>query len=74
MGQNLAIICNRCKLITFFRCRFYNINKKNVQFYLLQHKGHEIRMCGDDSGWGLVFDSLEAEGFTCESFIEKGGT
>ena len=66
MGQNLVIICHKCKIITFFNCRFSNLNKKEVQEYFFNHKGHKIMVCGDDGGWDLRIANLVDERYKRE--------
>ncbi len=66
MGQDLIIICHKCKLITGFSCRFANINKKEVQEYFFRHKGHDIKVCGDDGGWDLVISNFYNKGYESE--------
>lgn len=66
MGQNLMMVCDRCELITFMGCRFYNISKSQLQDYFYDHKGHKIRACGDDSTWGFLIDDLVERGYEKE--------
>ena len=63
MGQDLVIICHKCKTITFFSCRFVNINKKEVQNYFEEHKGHDIKVCGDEGGWDMVISNFQDKGY-----------
>jgi len=70
MGQDLIIICHKCKLITWFSCRFVNINKKDIQEYFFRHKGHDIKVCGDDGGWDLVIGDFKDKGYKSEHTFE----
>lgn len=71
MGQDLVIICHKCKTVTWFLCRFYNIKKSEVQEYFYQHKGHEIRVIGDDGGWDMVIGDYLDKGFKSIHFKEN---
>ena len=70
MGQDLVMVCNRCKTITTFLCRFANINKEDVQEYFFNHKGHEIRDIGDDGGWDLRISELMDDGYELDHFAK----
>jgi len=67
MGQDLVLVCDKCKKIKFCSCRFYNIKKSEVQAFFINHKGHQIRAIGDDGGWDLRIEELmEEKGYTEE--------
>ena len=75
MGQDLIIICHKCKTVSWFSCRFYNIKKSEVQEYFYNHKGHDIKVCGDDGGWDLVISDFNEKGYKNEHIKKqlKGG-
>lgn len=74
MGQDLVIICHKCKKITYFSCRFSNVSKSEIQEYFYEHKGHEIRVIGDEGGWDMVIGKYMDKGFVSERFGEKTKT
>jgi len=58
MGQDLVLICDKCRVLIFCNCRFSNISKSEVQEFFYNHKGHSIRAIGDDGGWEITIDKL----------------
>ena len=67
MGQDLVLICDKCKVLKFCSCRFYNIKKSEVPEFFINHKGHRIRAIGDDGGWDITIARLmDDEGYTKE--------
>ncbi len=71
MGQDLVIVCHKCKTITRFGCRFCNIDKENVQEYFNEHKGHNIKVIGDEGGWDLHISKFMDEGYESKFFAEE---
>lgn len=71
MGQDLVIICHKCKIITWFVCRFANIDKEDIQEYFFNHKGHDIKVCGDDGGWDILISRFKDKGYKTILFWEK---
>lgn len=66
MTQEMLAVCDKCKVI--FRIGNFTNEKieprRAVEFFRI-HKGHPIRIIGDDGGWDLVLEKLTEEKGYC---------
>jgi hypothetical protein len=60
----MLVICDKCKVVqrigSFSKGKIYEESAFN---FFTMHKGHPIRIIGDDGGWDLVIGELKKKGY-----------
>jgi len=66
----MLVVCDKCKVIKNIGNFTHNrIKVKEAYFFFCFHKGHPLRVIGDDGGWDLELGRLYENGYV---FLKDG--